>query len=247
MAFRKFLSSLGINAPSVETVLDTTAVRPGDRLGCTVTVRGGGADVTIERLALQVVARFEDRESSEDGWDNPGTLLTSALPGPFTLAAGATVTERVVFGLPWEMPLTHILGGRRLNGARVAVRTELAIDNAVDRGDFDEFAVHALPEQDMILQAYSDLGFRFDEAECKEGTPSASVRSQVGWWQEIEMWYPAHYRREGRQNEIAFNARQDSLDLLTGGDGRLEFSYAEMDLAQVTKVIDEHARSRFAL
>ncbi|MFH8367406.1 sporulation protein [Streptomyces sp. NPDC018031] len=245
MAFRRFLSSLGINAPSVETVPDRTAVRPGEQLGCTVTVRGGGADVTIERLTLQVVARFEDLEGGEHGWDNPGALLTSGVPGPFTLPAGATRTERVVFDLPWEMPLTHVLGGRRLRGARVAVRTELAVDNAVDKGDFDEFEVHALPAQDIVLQAYADLGFRFDEAECKQGTPSAAVRSQVGWWQEIEMWFPADYRRDG-QNEIAFNARHDSLDLLTGGDGLLTFDYRELDPAQVTKVIDEHARSRFA-
>ncbi|MBH5334522.1 sporulation protein [Streptomyces pactum] len=245
MAFRKFLSALGVNAPSVETVLDNTTVRPGDQLGCEVTMRGGGADVTIERLTLQVVTRFEDMETTEDRWENPGVLVSGELPGPFTLAAGAEVTERVVLDLPWEMPLTHILGGRRLRGARVAVRTELAIDNAVDRGDFDEFAVHALPQQDMVLQAYSDLGFRFDEAECKKGTPSSAVRSQVDWWQEIEMWFPADYRNPG-QNEIAFNARHDSLDLLTGGTGRLEFRYADMDLARVTEVIDEHARSRFA-
>jgi hypothetical protein len=39
MAFRTFLSSLGLNAPRVETVLDTAAARPGDRLGCTVNLQ----------------------------------------------------------------------------------------------------------------------------------------------------------------------------------------------------------------
>ncbi|MGW0597684.1 sporulation protein [Streptomyces sp. NPDC002776] len=243
MAFRTFLSALGINAPQVETVLDREAVRPGEKLTVVVTLRGG-ADVLVERLKLDVVGRFEDSEPDETGWANPGVILSWTEEGPFALAAGKERVRDVDFELPWEMPLTHVLGGRRLKGARVAVRTELAIDNSVDRGDFDEFSVHALAPQDVVLQAYADLGFRFDEAELKKGTPGSAVASRVGFSQEIELWFPAEYGSIGGL-EIAFNAREDSLDLLTGGSGRLTFSYDDLDPGQVRARLDAHYRERF--
>ncbi|GGM14168.1 hypothetical protein GCM10010129_67920 [Streptomyces fumigatiscleroticus] len=244
MAFRKFLSSLGINAPEVETVLGSSAVRPGDVLEATVQLRGGGADVEVERLRLDVVTRAEDREETETGWANPMTIVSAVVDGPLTLHAGENRTERIALQLPWEMPLTHVLGGRRLRGARVAVRTELAIDNSVDRGDFDEFEVHALPAQDAILKAYADLGFRFDEAEVKLGTPTGAHNSKVGYWQEIETWFPPEYGR-GDQLESVFVARADSLDLVTGQSGPHLFTYAEQDQDAWTKRIDEHMRKTF--
>ncbi|MEV0177159.1 sporulation protein [Streptomyces sp. NPDC050803] len=245
MAFRTFLSSLGINAPQVETVLDRGSVRPGEQLTATVTLRGGGADVLVERLKLDVVGLFEDNESNESSWDNPGVLLSWTDEQPFTLAAGKDLVKDVVFQLPFEMPLTHFLGGKLLKGARVAVRTELAIDKSVDRGDFDEFHVHPLAPQDIVLQAFADLGFRFDEAELKRGTPSSAVASRVDWWQEIEMWFPAEYGSSIGQVEIAFNAFEDSMDLLTGGTGRLSFSYDGLDAEKVRAELDAHYRSRF--
>ncbi|MFI9344116.1 sporulation protein [Streptomyces sp. NPDC052773] len=245
MAFRKFLSSLGINAPEVDTVLAASVVRPGDVLEATVHLRGGGADVEVERLRLDVVTRAEDREQSETGWQNPFTIVSEVLNGPLTLHAGEQRTERIAIRLPWEMPLTHVLGGRRLRGARVAVRTELAIDDAVDKGDFDEFQVHALPAQDAILQAYADLGFRFDEAEVKLGTPRGGHNSKVGYWQEIETWFPREYGRGDGQLESVFVARADSLDLITGSSGPHLFTYADLDQAAWTKRIDEHMRATF--
>ncbi|MGW0710582.1 sporulation protein [Streptomyces sp. NPDC002643] len=244
MAFRKFLSSLGINAPEVETVLGATVVRPGEVLEAVVRLRGGGADVEVERLKLDVVTRAEDREETESGWVNPLTIVTVTVDGPFTLRAGEERTERVALRLPWELPLTHVLGGRRLRGARVAVRTELAIDNSVDKGDFDEFQVYALPAQDAILQAYVDLGFRFDEAEVKLGTPRGGQNSRVNYWQEIETWFPREYGN-GLQLESVFVARPDSLDLITGASGPHLFAYAELDQDAWTKRIDQHMRETF--
>ncbi|MFI8946710.1 sporulation protein [Streptomyces sp. NPDC053750] len=234
MAFRKFLSSLGVNAPSVETVLGSTSVRPGDKLSAKVTVQGGGADVQIERFALDVVTRFEDNESSETGWSNPGVLLTwKPGSGAFTLHAGETLTWDVEFDLPWEMPLTHALGSP-VKGGRAAVRTELAVDNAVDKGDFDEFEVHALPAQDSILRAYLDLGYRLDEAEVKHGVVKGGDNSKANHWQEFELWFPVESGRSG-QLETAFIAREDSLDLVIGSTGPHAFSYAQAgDQAGVT-------------
>ncbi|MDT0379800.1 sporulation protein [Streptomyces sp. DSM 42041] len=245
MAFRKFLSALGVNAPEVETVLDRDAYRPGERANATVTLRGGGADVEIARLGLDVVTRFEDMEPVEGEWTNPGVVVSQTVAEGFELGAGREHVLQVPVDLPWETPLTHVLGGRRLRGGRVAVRTELSIDGAVDRGDFDEFAVHTLPAQDLVLAAFGDLGFRFDEAEVKKGTPKQSVASRVNYWQEIEMWFPPEYGYTGAQLEFVFNAREDAMDLLFGNAGRLTLAYAGLDAERCRSEIDAYSRSLF--
>ncbi|MET8475318.1 sporulation protein [Streptomyces sp. NPDC006422] len=245
MAFRKFLSSLGVGAPEVETTLSATAVRPGDQLHCNVRLKGGSVDIEVERVRIEIVTRFEDLEETETLWSNPGVVKSLVLGEKFDLKAEEIKDGQVTFDVPWETPLTHFLGGRPFKGARVAVRTELAVDNAVDRGDFDEIQVHALPAQDALLQAYANLGFRFDEAEVKKGTPKGGQNSRENFWQEIEMWFPPEYRRPGGQLESMFFARHDSLDLVTGQFGPFTFPYDNIDVPAWTAWLDQHLRSTF--
>jgi sporulation-control protein len=245
MAFRKFLSSLGLNAPSVETVVENPGVLPGETLRCVVTVVGGAADTDIERLRLDLVVRAESREADDStAWRNPYPVAAAGF-GAFRLAAGATVTQRVDLRVPWEMPLTHWRGAR-IPGGRAAVRTELAIDNAVDRGDFDEIAVHALPAQDAILRAYTDLGFRLHEAEVKVGSleraPHMRARQTQPYWQEIDFFYPPSWNRGRQELETVFVAREDSLDAHPGGNPPVTFAYAELDQRAWTARLDAHVR-----
>ncbi|TMQ89680.1 hypothetical protein ETD83_38900 [Actinomadura soli] len=181
MAFRTFLSSFGVNAPEVTTILESDEVRPGGTVHARVSVKGGGADVRVERIAVQVVTRVEAAEATEKSWDNPGVVAVQSLPA-FELAAGEAGEHRVAIEVPWEMPITHALG-RRLRGTRAAVRTILEIGRAVDRGDFDEIAVHALPAQDLFFGAYEALGFRFDEAEVKTGRVNGGRNQTSKFWQ----------------------------------------------------------------
>ncbi|QGV80949.1 sporulation protein [Streptomyces ficellus] len=241
MAFRKFLSALGVNAPEVETVLDGMSARPGDRVVARTTLRGGGADVEITHLKLDVVSRFEDREPTS-GWTRPGVVAAGHPVGPFTLRAGETRLFETDLHLPWETPLTHAFG-MPVNGGRVAVRTELAVDNAVDRGDFDEFRVHALPAQETLLRILRDLGFRYDEAEVKRGVAQGGNQA-VDFWQEFEFSWPAAYERPG-QLEVQFVAREHDLDLHLGTSGRLTFSYAGMDAESWRTTVKDHVHASF--
>ncbi|MFG3505784.1 sporulation protein [Streptomyces sp. NPDC047821] len=241
MAFRTFLSSLGINAPEVETVLDRMNTRPGDRLLARTTLRGGGADVEITHLKLDVVSRFEDTEPNS-GWTRPGVITTASPVGPFTLHAGETRLFETDLHLPWEMPLTHALG-QPVNGGRAAVHTELAIDGAVDRGDFDEFRVLALPAQDVLLRILREEGFRYDEAEVKRGVAQGADQA-VDFWQEFEFWWPAAYGRTG-QLEVQFVAREHDLDLHLGTSDRLTFPYAETDAESWRGTVRDHLRAWF--
>jgi sporulation-control protein len=240
MVFRRLLSSLGINAPEVETVLVNTRVRPGERLTADVTVRGGGADVKVERLVVDLQVLFEGHDANETRYHK--TLWRKELGGGFTLRAGETRTESVRFDLPWEMPLTHA-GGFRLRGPSCAVVTELAIDDMVDRGDHDPVEVHALPAQDAVLQAMGTLGFRYDEAEVKPGRAMGADQA-VDWWQEIELRFPAGYGRE--VVELQFVARESELDVHLGALPVLTFPHdVGSDQQALTSTLDAFVRQHW--
>lgn len=249
MAFRKFLSALGVNAPDVETVVENPKVSPGGTLRCVVTAVGGAADVDVERVRLEVVVRAEDLEpSGKTAWNNPYTVVTADLPG-FRLPAGQTVTLRGEVLLPWEMPLTHGLGAP-LSGARAAVRTELSIGRSVDQGDFDEIEVHALPAQDAILQAYTDLGFRLHQAEVKIGflpeqAPQMRTRQTAEYWQEIDFFFPESWKRGRQELETVFIAREDTLDAHPGGYPPVTFVYDDPDRQSWTETLDKHVRGHW--
>ncbi|GAA4822215.1 sporulation protein [Streptomyces ziwulingensis] len=246
MAFRKFLGALGKRAPGVETVVENPGVHPGGTVECTVTVQGGGADVDIERLRLDLVVRAEDREADgSTAWRRPYSVTAVDLSG-FRLAAGETVTHKVALRVPWEMPLTHGRG-RPVRGGRAAVRTELAVDKAVDKGDFDEIAVHALPAQDAILQAFEDLGFRLHESEVKLGAlsraPHMRARQTERFWQEIDFFFPESWGQGRQELETVFIAREDSLDVHPGGHPPVTFDYADPDPHAWTATLDQHVRA----
>ncbi|GAB2824185.1 hypothetical protein GCM10022221_22790 [Actinocorallia aurea] len=220
MGLRTFFNTLGAKAPHVETVLDRTALRPGEPVGATVTLQGGGADVRVEALAIELVIRVGalEQDGGELAWKRPEPVASFELPA-FTLAAGETLVRRVECAVPWEMPLTHA-DGRRLRGTRAAFRTTLKIDTAIDRGDFDEIAVHALPAQDALLQALTTLGFRLGESAVKQGNLRGDATRSLPFWQEIEAFFPSAYRRSpGDRLPLVFAARPDSLALILGTFG----------------------------
>ncbi|MCM1967424.1 sporulation protein [Streptomyces sp. G1] len=250
MAFRKFLSALGVNAPSVETVVENPKIHPGGVLRCVVTAVGGGADVDIERVRLEVVVRAEDLEANgaKAAWEQPYTVVTADLDG-FRLPAGETVTVRGEIVLPWETPLTHGMGAP-IPGGRVAVRTELDVEKSVDQGDFDEIEVHALPAQDAVLQAYTDLGFRLREAEVKIGflpeeAPDMQSRQTAECWQEIDFFFPESWEQGREELETVFITREDSLDAHPGGFPPVTFVHAELDREAWTEALEKHVRGHW--
>ncbi|MER6678940.1 sporulation protein [Streptomyces sp. NPDC000983] len=241
MAFRKFLSALGVSAPEVETVLDEHQVQPGQELSGTVTVRGGAVDVEIERFQAELVVRFENH-GAEARYLH--VVEAREFGAPFTLAAGEVRTHAFTFRLPLGMPLTHC-DGERLRGAYSAVRTELAIDNAVDRGDLDEVEVHALPSQAAVLRAYQALGFRHVDTEVKPGRAMNS-RQEVDWWQEFELAFPPGYRPA--MLEMMIVTLPEVIDVCAGGWApRLSLTHEEAaaDQAALNARLEAHMKEQY--
>lgn len=64
-------------------------------------------------------------------------------------------------------------------------------------GDLDEVAVHPLPAQERILEAFAWLGFRFARADIEHGG-LYGVRQTLPLYQEIEFYPPAIGERHQR-------------------------------------------------
>ncbi|MGQ4427232.1 sporulation protein, partial [Streptomyces violaceoruber] len=145
MVFKRLLGSLGVGAPTVDTVLDPAPVLPGGTLTGQVHLEGGQTDFDIEHITLELVARVE------------GDVLDVVVFDRFTVGGGfrlgaeepRSVPFRVT--LPWETPITELYG--QPLGIVLGVRTELAVADAKDKGDLDQLTVTALPVQEAVLEA----------------------------------------------------------------------------------------------
>ncbi|MFE4665002.1 sporulation protein [Streptomyces sp. NPDC056716] len=252
MAVSRFLKLVanGVNPPKVTTELADSRVRPGERLTARVMLEGGAADTVIERFAVELLVRFESHGEHEIRFLK--TVAEHTFPSPFTLAAGDKRDEEVAFDLPWEMPLTHA-GGQPLNGAYCAVRTELAVADAVDRGDLDEVQVHALPAQEAVLTAMTDIGFRRLEAEVKPGHAKSPLEAAdwwaglqtAGWWQEIEMRFPDWYPH-GSTLELWLVTGADKVVVCPGQAAPLILGHDETTgRAALAARLDGHLRAQF--
>jgi sporulation-control protein len=149
--------------------------------------------VTIEHIALGLVTQTEH---------GPVEFHRIQVAGGFRLAAGEKRDIPFQFPMPWETPVTHMYG-QRLRGMIMGLRTELAIAKAVDKGDLDEVAVHPLPAQERILEAFDRLGFRFTKADLEHGMIHG-VRQTLPFYQEIEFYPAPQYAGAINEAEVTF-------------------------------------------
>lgn len=217
MVFRKMMRALGVGGPSVETVLSSPGTRPGGVIEGQVHIVGGDAPCDIEHVALGLVTRAET-ESGDNEWHGDVEFAREAVAGSFALTPGVRHSLPFRFAVPWETPLTHVFG-QHLRGMVMGVRTELSVARAVDSSDLDPVAVHPLPAQEALLDAFAALGFRFHTADVERGRIHG-VHQLLPFFQEIEFYPPPQYARGINQLEVTFVARPESMDLVLEMDKR---------------------------
>ena len=217
MVFKKMMRAFGVGGPSVDTVLTNPNTRPGLMLDGQVQVVGGDHDVTIEHVALGLVTRVEV-EGHDADYDTTMEFHRLAVAGGFTLAKGERRDIPFQFPVPWETPITDVYGGR-LHGMTMGLRTELAVARAVDKGDLDPVAVHPLPAQERILDAFSRLGFRFTKADLERGAIHG-VRQTLPFYQEIEFYPPPQYAGAINEAELTFVADPQGVEVILEFDKR---------------------------
>lgn len=216
MVFKRLLGAIGVGGPSVDTVVDEAAVRPGGVLSGQVWVQGGDAAVDIEHITLELVARVETEH--EDG-ESEGFVVFER----FSVGGGFRLGEEERRGvpfevtLPWETPISELYG--QPLGIVLGVRTEVAVAGARDRGDLDPLAVRPLPVQEAVLEALGQLGFGFRSADLEYGRIGGTGQ-RLPFYQEIELTPAPRYAHAVNEIEATFLAGPAGMEVVMEADGR---------------------------
>ncbi|MFC3234931.1 sporulation protein [Streptomyces nitrosporeus] len=216
MVFKKLLGSLGVGAPTVDTVLSGGAAVPGGSLTGQVHLKGGSADFTIEAVTLELVARVE-AEHEEGETEGMAAFGRFTVSGGFVLTEGTELSIPFDIALPWETPVTELYGQDL--GIVLGVRTELAVAGARDKGDLDRLAVAPLPAQEAVLEALGQLGFGFRSADLELGHIRGTGQ-QLPFYQEIELTPAPQYAHEVNEVELTFLAGPGGLEIVLEADRR---------------------------
>jgi sporulation-control protein len=224
VVFKKMMRAFGVGGPSVDTVLANPNTRPGLNLEGQVQVESEHGDGFVEFHRLPVA-------------------------GSFQLRAGERRELPFSFPVPWETPITDVYG-QHLHGMTMGLRTELAVAKAVDKGDLDQVAVHPLPAQERILDAFARLGFRFKSADLEHGG-IYGVRQTLPFYQEIEFYPPPQYAGGINEVEVTFIADPQGVEVVLEFDkrggflapghdayGRFRVAHSEVDSTDWNSVVE---------
>ncbi|MFE6333384.1 sporulation protein [Streptomyces sp. NPDC057798] len=216
MVFKRLLGSLGVGGPTIDTVLDPGAARPGGALTGQVHLNGGDADFDIEHITLELVARVEAEHSEGEG-EGVVAFERFTVGGGFWLAAGQQRSVPFTVTLPWETPITELYGQGL--GIVLGVRTELAVAGAKDKGDLDQLNIAPLPAQEAILEALGRLGFGFKSADLEYGRIGGTGQ-QLPFYQEIELTPAPQYAHQVNEIEVTFLANPGGIEVVLEADRR---------------------------
>ncbi|MFD5217139.1 sporulation protein [Streptomyces tendae] len=217
MVFKRLLGSLGVGGPTVDTVLDPGAARPGGTLSGRVRLAGGTSDHDVEHVVLELVARVETGNGEHGDGEGVVVFGRHTVGGAFRLAAGEETSLPFAVTLPWETPATELYG--RPLGIALGVRTELAVAGARDKSDLDPLAVAPLPAQEAVLEALGGLGFGFRSADLQYGRIGGTGQ-RLPFHQEIELTPPPRYAHQADEIELTFLAVPGALEVVLEADKR---------------------------
>ncbi|MFI6600632.1 sporulation protein [Nonomuraea sp. NPDC050536] len=115
--------------------------------------------------------------------------------------------------------MTHPDSTARSLESSDAVEREVAIAQAVDKGDLDAVAVEPLPSQARVMQAFLRLGFHFKSADVEAGR-IYGVHQELPFYQEIEFHPPRHHAGHVNEVELTFVASPRGLEVVLEADKR---------------------------
>ena len=151
---KRVLSSLGIGAATVDTVLPTT-LTAGETVDARVDVTGGNDTQEVEGIYFALETRYETDESTETG-----TIDSFRIADPFTIDPDEDRSFSVSIDVPYHTPVTR-------GTTEVWLDTGLDIDWAVDPDDTDPVEIEPDPLRRELFDAVESLGFSLRTAECE--------------------------------------------------------------------------------
>lgn len=212
--FQKVLASFGQGGAKVDARLLDRSVRPGGTLRGEVLLVGGQVDQEVDALAVTLLARVEA------GGNNGGPPEVVDMPfqnvhlaGRELIRAGTQITVPFEVQMPWETPVTSVLG-RYLTGMAVGLQTNLNLAGTmVDPQDVDAVAIEPLPAQHRILDAMSRLGFEFRSAGLERNRLDG-VDQQLPFFQEIHFGASRGFAGVFNQVSVSFLARPRDVQVV---------------------------------
>ena len=224
---KKVLASVGIGSATVDTVLSSTTVTPGETVDAEVHVSGGSAEQEVGAIRFELETTYATEEGYEEA-DVDRFTLTDDL----TIEPDQEETRSVEIEIPYGTPVT-------LGNVDVWVETELDIDWAVDPEDRDYLDVQPTPRLQAVFDAMEELGFSFRSAEC-EADPYGRYGSGHRFVQEFE-FRPQSGPFRGDLDEVELVAREsaEELTLFVEVDrrGGLLSEMAEMDESKTSLTV----------
>jgi sporulation-control protein len=152
---KKILASIGIGSATVDTVLPSTSVTPGETVDAEINISGGSAEQEISSIDLEIETQYATDEGR-----TRGLVDRLRLSDGFTIEPGQEETRTTPIDIPYHTPIT-------LGRVDVWIETELEIDRALDPDDRDYLDVQPTPRMQTLFDAAEDLGFSLRRAECQ--------------------------------------------------------------------------------
>lgn len=203
------LTRFGVGSATVDTVLETQTVRPGDRVAARIEIEGGDDDQDVDAVELAVLTRYRLAPDADGSYRNVAIAETELTDG-FAIEAGEQRTIDVgAVEIPEATPPT-------LGTARVWVATGLDVDWSLDPTDEDRLEVEPGPHVAALLEAAERLDLRLHEADVVEsrGIAPRGFAQQLSYRPEPEGRYAGAFESV----ELYPIPAEDGLELLVEVD-----------------------------
>jgi len=218
--FSKVLASFGQGGAKVDAQLLDRSVRPGAPLRGQVMLLGGQVDQEVQSLGVTLLSRVEQT-------DDRGQVSLADLPfqsvnlaSNAVVRAGQQLTVPFEIHLPWETPITTVLG-KHLTGMAVGLQTNVDLGGSVvDPQDIDAVAIEPLPVQHRILDALSRLGFQFRSA-ALEKNKITGLDQQLPFYQEVRLGPNQQLAPVINEVAVTFLAKSTSMQVVLDVEKRV--------------------------
>ncbi|MFB6232809.1 MAG: sporulation protein [Haloarculaceae archaeon] len=153
------LSRVGIGSATVDTILETDRVQPGDAIDAHVEIEGGSEEQEVDDLEIGVATAYQVPTDDDDFTYKTAQLSETELTDGFTIEPDE---QRTLDIPPIEIPETT---PPTIDQTSVWVQTGLDIDWSVDPTDEDHLTVEPGPYTDALLSAIENLGLSMEMAD----------------------------------------------------------------------------------
>ncbi|MGM1047538.1 MAG: sporulation protein [Bacillota bacterium] len=232
--FNKMLASVGIGAVEVNTHLEKSSYYPGEDIRGVILIRGGNVDQNVDRIYVKLMTEYI-REHDDKKFTESFIIAKVKLSDSLVVKQGDKLEIPFEFPLPLETPLT-------LSRQPVWLYTGLDIEYAIDPKDRDFIEVTPHPYTSVVLDAVSELGFRFKKATCEH---HPRLGRGLPFVQEIEFYPGREYASRITELELIMYLESDRLTVLVeidrrgrGLSGWLERSF-DMDERQCRMILEK--------